>query len=228
MDVSLAIGTSRTRTHGPTARAASWPRGDPTTSNALNSPRRYGSLGFSVSASHSIEAPARSNQFLGGRLAGVLAASIVRGTKSPFAPAEGRANPEPWRRRGGRAPQKRRGGERCDQPRHLLALANDARRGSKARLGPQQFSINRASVCNRKPSKSASPRLRAALHPAACHPTSITEPPEDQPKPQFSPRREPLSDLEGLAWSCSSVAEDDQPVPPALWPIRSHLVTLGN
>jgi len=72
-------------------------------------------------------------------------------------------------------------------PRHLLALANDARRGSKARLGPQRFTINRASVCNRKPSKSASPRLRAALHPAACHPTSITEPPEDQPKPQFSP-----------------------------------------
>jgi hypothetical protein len=146
-----------------------------------------------------------------------------------LAPAASRANPEPiWRRRGGRAPQKRWGGGRCDQPRHLLALANDARWGCKARLGPQRFTINRASVCNREPSKSASPRLRAARHPAACHPTSITEPPEDQPKPQSSPRREPLSDLEGLAWSCSSVAEDDQHVPPALRPISSHLVTLGN
>jgi len=36
------------------------------------------------------------------------------------------------------------------------------------------------------------------------------------------------SDLQGLAWSCSSVAEDDQPVPPALWSISSHLAKAGN
>ena len=114
--------------------------------------------------------------------------ALCVGPKAPL--PQRRVVQTPNRFGGGVAGERRKRGGAASvviSPRHLLALANDARRGSKARLGPQRFTINRASVCNRKPSKSASPRLRAALHPAACHPTSITEPPEDQPKPQFSP-----------------------------------------
>ena len=89
--------------------------------------------------------------------------ALCVGPKAPL--PQRRVVQTPNRFGGGVAGERRKRGGAASvviSPRHLLALANDARRGSKARLGPQQFSINRASVCNRKPSKSASPRLRAA------------------------------------------------------------------